>query len=155
MIRTYTNTLHKQKKLLKYVADNLCEQNLEEAKIIFGDIKPLDLLIGQAVSTVTGFVVFDAEGNPRGMGGINADHSVWFVLTEGCSRVEYVPWLKAGHTWFKEQLAVWRNLWGYCLKENTLSMKWMKWLGFDFAAEDTAATWIYNGRTFLYFQKTE
>ena len=43
---------------------------------------------------------------------------------------------------------------GYCWSKNTLSQEWMRFMGFDIASEDTAATKEINGEKFLYFMRT-
>lgn len=157
MIRTFdNNTLCKNPNLIKYVAEHLSEQNINEVRILFGGDAPLyDVLLAQATNTESGIVLFDDDGNPRGMGGICPDRTVWLVITKDCDTANYVGWLKAGRRWLKDKNNAYPKLYGYCLRENELSQHWMRWFGFDFAPEDSAATTIIADHVFLYFQKTK
>lgn len=154
MIKTYAR-LGRETKILHHIADTLSEQNKQEAKILFGDISIGRLLQEQAENTESGFVLFDGNGDPKGVGGIFKNHTIWFVLAEDTTMHMRVSWLKNGRRWFDAQLEKYRTIHGYCWSKNTLSMKWMRWFGFDFAPEDSEATARINNETFLYFQKTK
>ena len=154
MIRTFDkHTLVREKKIIRFIADHLSEQNKNEARLLYGDVSFFNVLMDEAEATETGFVLFSDTGEPRGVGGICENKTSWFVLTEHTTTELHVAWLKHGRRWFAEQLAKYGRVYGYCCVDNTLSMKWMKWLGFDFAAPDSEATATINGKKFLYFQK--
>lgn len=157
MIREYENsTLGRQKKIIRHIAENLSKQNIEEARLIAGQgASPLMLIAQCAENSETGFVLFDGDGDPHGIGGIAKDRSIWFVLTEDHTQAMRVSWLKNGRRWFERQLDKYGAIHGYCWEKNELSMKWMRWFGFDFTAPDSEATQIINDEKFLYFQKNK
>lgn len=155
MIRSFENyTLAKHDKLIRYVVEHLSEANKNEAQIFFGDTPILDVIREQASKTQTGLALFDNAGNPRAIGGISAQRTIWLIATADIDIAQSIPWFKAARKWLKKQLDVYRTVNGYCLRENVQSQHWMRWLGFDFAPEDSEATMHYNGHVFLYFQKS-
>ena len=156
MIREYDNcTLAKNTRIIKAIADNLSNQNRGEVRLLFGeDASPFIVLKEQAEATESGFVLFDDDGRPHGIGGVMKNRTVWFVLSENHTRAMRVSWLKGGFRWFSKQLEKYHNIHGYCWEKNELSIRWMKWMGFDFAAPDSEATATIANEKFLYFQKT-
>lgn len=155
MIRTYpSHTLITQTEIIKHISDNLSDINRQEVKILFKEgASVYDALISQAAATETGLVLFNDKGDPCGIGGIFSNHSVWLVVTDNLTRSDHVSFLKSGRRWFNEQAEHYRSLFGYCWSDNTLSMKWIKWLGFEFDPLESTSTWYVNGVPFLYFHK--
>lgn len=141
------------KKALKYVAAHLSPENIEEINIVCPGANVEKELIGIAMQSAIGFFLFDVEGNPRAVGGISADRNVWFVVTSGLTSKEFIPWLKKSRKIMPEIMKDFSPIWGHCYEKNVLSRYWMKWNGFDFAPEDSAANYEIEGAKFIYFQK--
>ena len=154
MFRTYTN-LSKETGIIEYIAENLSHQNREEAKIIASFIPLRELLAVEVAEAEKGFVFFDEKGNPYGIGGIRPGGRIFFVMCEGTTTAMHVSALKAGRRWLKEQLEHYHRIDGYCWEENKLSQRWMRWMGFEFADADSAATITVDGHNFLYFVRTK
>lgn len=152
MFRSY-DKLSKEKDIIEYIAQHLSHQNREEARIVAPFTSIRELLTLEAEAAEKGFVIFDSDGNPYGIGGIRPDGRIFFLLCEGTTSNMHVSALKAGSRWLKEQLAHYRRIDGYCWEENKLSMRWMAWMGFDFAPADSAATIELGGHRFLYFMR--
>lgn len=143
----------KRKKVIKYIAEHLSEDIKAELRIHDEDADPTEVLINHTNESVTGFICYDKDGNPRGIGGVLPNRNIWFVVTEGLERSDFVPWLKRARDVTAELLKKHRPLWGHCYENNELSLIWMKWCGFDFASADSAANYEINGKKFIYFQK--
>lgn len=143
----------KHRKALKYVAENLSEENKAELYIRDETADPAKALAEVAFESDIGFICYDKNGNPRGAGGVLPTRNIWFVVTAGLTKSETVPWLKRAREITAELLTKHRPLWGHCLESNELSMMWMKWCGFDFAPTDSPANYEIDGKRHIYFQK--
>ena len=151
--RTFDN-LSKESRIIEHIAQNLSHQNREEARILFPGV-PLRLLLDeQAASTDKGFAVYSATGNPCGVGGVFDSGTIWFVVTEDAKDELLISWFKSARKWLTKQHEKHHRIEGYCWSNNVLSQKWMRFMGFDIASEDTAATKEINGEKFLYFMRT-
>lgn len=143
----------RHRKALKYVAQNLSEENKAELYLRDENADPEKALTAVALESDIGFICYDKNGNPRGIGGVLPTRNIWFVVTSGLSKSETIPWLKRAREVTAELLAKHRPLWGHCLETNELSMMWMKWCGFDFAPLDSPANYEIDGKRHIYFQK--
>lgn len=152
--RTF-NRIDKETRIIEYIAQNLSHQNREEAKVLFPDIPIRQLLDMQTSLTKRGFVIYSMKGNPCGIGGIFHTGTIWFVVTEDAKKELCISWFKQARRWLIEQHESYHRIEGYCWIQNTLSQEWMRFMGFDFASEDSAATKEINGEKFLYFMRTE
>ena len=155
MIRSYSGfTLYKQTDAIKEISEHLSEQNKNEIRLVYGqDVSFYSALIDQASMTEEGIILL-ADGKPKGIGGIMKDRSVWLVVANDLTLADHIAFLKNGVKWFKKQTAKYGTLYGWCWAKNLLSMKWIRWLGFEFADEKSAATKFLGEEVFLYFQKT-
>lgn len=143
----------KYHKALKYIAERLSIENLEELKIINPEIDPCKAILACAEKSEKGFILFDFDGNPRAAGGIFSDRCMWFVVTKDLSRKEYIPWIKHAKDWLSEIMKDYPTVWGHEWAKNTRAMMWLRWIGFDFAFEVSKANIEINGEKFIYFQK--
>lgn len=141
------------KKALKYIAENISEENRTEIGILAPDMTVEAALLECATSSEIGFFFFDADGNPRAVGGVSDNRCVWFAVTAGLSRREIVPWLKKSRELISTLLRKYRKIWGRWYQKNILPKIWLDWCGFSFAPEDSPANVEINGHKFIYFQK--
>lgn len=143
------------KKALQYIAQHLSPENIAEINLICPNANIENEMLTIAQHSDIGFFLFDADGNPRAVGGISPDRNIWFVVTSNLSQKEMIPWLKKSRSLIPELLEKHNPIWGHCYEKNVLSRQWMKWSGFDFAPEDSEANYEINGEKFIYFQKNK
>ena len=155
MIRSYSGfTLYKQTPAIKEISEHLSEQNKNEIRLVYGqDVSFYSALLDQSSMTEEGIILM-ADGKPKGIGGIMKDRSVWLVVADDLTLADHISFLKNGAKWFRKQTAKYGTLHGWCWSKNLLSMKWIRWIGFEFADITSAATKTINDEVFLYFQKT-
>lgn len=149
--RNYKN-LGKEHKLIDYMAENLSEKNREEAALLFPTWEIKDLLGAFAGASPSGFALFDKNGDPYGMGGISDDGNIFFVVREHLDRPDNCAALKRAWNWLGERLRFYPVIWGHCWEKSTESMRWIRWLGFDFAPPDSPANKNIDGENFIYFE---
>ena len=151
--RTY-DKLNKEKHLIEHIAANLSHQNREEARLLFPGIPLRVLITTQVDNTERGFALFSAKGEPCGIGGVFADGTIWFVVTQDAPEKLCISWFKQTRKWLNDLHETHHRIEGYCWARNTLSQEWMKFMGFDFAPADSRANKEVAGEKFLYFMRT-
>ena len=151
--RTFSQ-LGKEEATIRHIAQNLSEQNRQEAELIYPSYPLTSLLMNQASHSKHGFVIYTKKGAPCGIGGIMGGGRIWFVVTESAKDELCTSWFKQGRAWLKERLTGYHRIDGYCWEKNTLSQNWMRFMGFDITTKDNAATLTINGENFLYFMQT-
>ena len=150
--RTFPH-ISKETKIINYIADNLSAQNKHEADLLFPGL-PLPVLIqNQTDNTEQGFVIYNKNGDPCGIGGIDKTATIWFIVTENAAKDLCMSWFKQGKKWLAEQIQHYRVIDGYVNENNILSKQWMKDVGFDIAPTNSAATINIGGENFQYFMK--
>lgn len=144
--------LWKETGLLEYMAANISEKNREEAAILMPEKEILEILAESAEKADFGFAIFDDDGMPYGVGAIFGDGNIFFVVREDLDMTTNISALKQARKWLRARLEKYPEIWGYCWEQSTESMRWMRWLGFDFAPSDSQANMTVEGHKFIYFR---
>lgn len=144
--------LWKETGLLEYMAENISEKNREEAAILMPEKEILEILAESAEKADFGFAIFDDAGMPYGLGAIFDDGNIFFVVREDLDMTTNISALKQARKWLRTRLEKYPEIWGYCWEQSTESMRWMRWLGFDFAPPDSPANMTVEGHKFIYFR---
>lgn len=144
--------LWKERELIDYMSRNLSKKNREEAELLYPTWSISELLTSLAVSSDWGFALLDEQNNPYGIGGIANDGNIFFVVREELDTANNISALKQARKWLAKRLENYPELWGYCWEKSEDSMRWMRWLGFDFAPTDSPANMKVGEHTFIYFR---
>ena len=91
--------LWKETELLDYMAKHLSEKNREEAAILLPAMSIDEILKQSAGSADLGFAIFDADGNPYGLGAINEEGNIFFVVREELDMTANISALKQARKW--------------------------------------------------------
>lgn len=145
--------LGKEVKIIKYIAANLSEINRIEAALWCPDSTVEEALMEQAKLSEKGFVLYanTETAEPCGIGGVLPNGQIWFVITEDAPEKMQVSWFKHTKKWLAERMNFHHRISGLCWEHNTLAMKWMRFMGFEFADITSEATQEVAGEKFLYF----
>ncbi len=89
-------------------------------------------------TTSQAWSIVDAEGVPFAMFGVATYSpgvgSVWLLATDDFTRAEHRrPFARHCRAWVEAMQADYPILFNFISRENALSIRWLKWCGFEFA----------------------
>ena len=103
--------LWKETALLDYMAEHLSQKNREEAEILLPTMTIHEILDYSAGRADLGFAIFDDEGNPYGVGAINEEGNIFFVVREQLDMTTNISALKQARKWLRARLEKYPEIW--------------------------------------------
>lgn len=140
---------------LDYIASHMREDDLAEVAASSA-LPPREALFTSFALSTHAYVVLGRDGTPVAAFGA-APHPlpgcgiVWMLGTEGI-RKEAMGIARATRRYFDELNGAYWMLWNYIDGRNAVSMRWLRWGGFELLAEHT--THGPEGRPFFTFART-
>ena len=116
------------------LAPNLREQDKEELKLASGD-EPLEALIYSLNASEECNAIIDDNDNIVGLFGVapvdELTGSPWLLGAEGIKDIKQ-EFLEGCSSWITEVQERHPILLNYVHKDNTVAIRWLRWLGFSF-----------------------
>lgn len=140
---------------LDQIAANLRAQDMDEVRASSA-LPPREALFASVAVSSHAYVVEGRDGAPVAAFGA-APHAlpgvgiVWMLGTDGIRRESYSI-ARATRRYFEELNQAYWMLWNYIDGRNSLSMRWLRWGGFELLAEHPNHG--PEGRTFYTFART-
>lgn len=121
--------------MIQHIADNMRSQDRVEIERSSG--KDHKATLKTSVKNSDEVFVVLVDGEPFGVFGIyvscsmGAEGAIWYIGTDRIHDV-YRQFLKASKRYVVERMNTFNVLYNYVDVDNTVSYRWLKWLGFKF-----------------------
>lgn len=128
--------------ILVYIADNLRDQDLAEIKAMHGEEDPLDILSQSVLLSTHCWVIMDGR-KPVGLfgaapGALEGIGVAWMLGTDGITKSLSIARQTVGY--LEEMHETYSVLFNFIDPNNTVSMRWLRWTGFELVGDRESAS---------------